>query len=171
MHAHASKPSGAATDSAPKAGTATGSGPSQSAANPDQSSTPTVLNKLQKWGDYAAMGFPIEPTKFIPMKTPLSADILSNWSLPGDPRHRLTVSDMLEVQRSHGRPVGLIIDLSNHDCLYFGDIPPTLQYRHIKLIAKELPRRDFVRRVAEAANAFWREHSDQFIAIHCAYGE
>ena len=28
---------------------------------------PTVLNKLQKWGDYASFGEPVAPSKFIPM--------------------------------------------------------------------------------------------------------
>jgi hypothetical protein len=33
---------------------------------------PTVLTKLQKWGDYASFGEPVGPSRFVPMKTPLS---------------------------------------------------------------------------------------------------
>ena len=52
---------------------------------------PTVLGKLQKWADYAAVGAPVWPTRFIPMKTPMSREILDNWSLPDAPKHPLTV--------------------------------------------------------------------------------
>ena len=31
---------------------------------------PTVLSKLQKWGDYESYGEPVGPSRFIPMKTP-----------------------------------------------------------------------------------------------------
>lgn len=48
------------------------------------------------------------------MKTPLSHEILDNWQLPEAPRHRLTVSTLLEAQRAAGRRVGLLLDLSNH---------------------------------------------------------
>lgn len=43
---------------------------------------------------------------------------------------------MLATQRDQGRPVGLLIDLSNHETLYAEDIPPQLHYRHIQLVAK-----------------------------------
>lgn len=116
-------------------------GPSTSAAAPDGSTPdiadgdapsllPSVLNKLQKWGDYEAMGGPIASTRFVPMKTPLSAAILGSWSAPGELRHRLTVPEMLAAQSAAGRTVGLVIDLSNHDCLYADDIPPHLRYVH-----------------------------------------
>jgi hypothetical protein len=75
---------------------------------------PTVLKKLQKWGDYESFGQPVWPTKFIPMKTPLSHEILDNWQLPEAPKHRLTVSTLLEAQQAAGRRVGLLLDLSNH---------------------------------------------------------
>lgn len=75
---------------------------------------PTVLTKLQKWGDYESFGEPVWPTKFIPMKTPLSHEILDNWQLPEAPKHRLTVSTLLEAEKAAGRRVGLLLDLSNH---------------------------------------------------------
>lgn len=78
------------------------------------SHVPTVLKKLQKWGDYESFGQPVWPTKFIPMKTPLSHEILDNWQLPEAPKHRLTVSTLLEAQQAAGRRVGLLLDLSNH---------------------------------------------------------
>ena len=73
------------------------------------------------------MGTPVAPTNFIPMKTPLSAEILANWSLAEQPRHRLTVPHMLEEQAAAGRRVGLILDLSNHNCLYTSDIPAAVR--------------------------------------------
>ncbi|KAG2441038.1 hypothetical protein HXX76_003891 [Chlamydomonas incerta] len=133
-------------------------------------SVPTVLGKLQKWGDYVAVGAPVAPTKFVPMKTPLSTEILDSWSLPAQPKHRLTVPQMVADQAAAGRKIGLILDLSNHDCLYTDDIPPDVQYIHIQLVAKELPPPDFVAEVVVAANAFWERHPDHHIAVHCAYG-
>ena len=52
---------------------------------------PTVLSKLQKWGDYESYGEPVGPSRFIPMKTPLSPTLLADlgvdlpirlWTLP-----------------------------------------------------------------------------------------
>lgn len=131
---------------------------------------PTVMTKLQKWGDYAAFGEPVAPTMFIPMKTPLSETIMENWSLQEKPKHSLTISELLTFQESRGRKVGMLLDLSNHECLYTDDIPESLEYKHISLIAKELPPEEFVAEVTIAANAFWRKHPDQYIAVHCAYG-
>lgn len=68
-------------------------------------------------GDYNAIGEPVWPTKFVPMKTPMSREILANWSLPEPPRHSLTIPLLLERQRERGEPIGLIIDLANHECL------------------------------------------------------
>jgi mRNA-capping enzyme len=43
---------------------------------------PTVLSKLQKWGDYASYGEPVAPSRFIPMKTPLSPSLLQVRTKP-----------------------------------------------------------------------------------------
>lgn len=83
-------------------------------AKPPGSHVPTVMTKLQKWGDYESFGEPVWPTNFIPMKTPLSHEILDNWQLPEAPKHRLTVSTLLEAEKAAGRRVGLLLDLSNH---------------------------------------------------------
>ncbi|KAF8067198.1 pir-1 [Scenedesmus sp. PABB004] len=136
----------------------------------DASHVPTVLTKLRKWGDYAAFGEPVAPSRFIPMKTPLSTDILGSWQLPEPPAHSLTVRDLLAAQAAAGRRVGLVLDLSNHDCLYTDDIPHDVRYIHVQLVAKELPPREFVAEVAAAARAFWAESPGEFIAVHCAYG-
>lgn len=74
---------------------------------------PSVLRKLVKWGDFAAVGTPIHPTRFVPCKTPLSRQILENWTLPEPPVYPLTVPQLLEEQQALGRRVGLILDLSN----------------------------------------------------------
>eukprot|EP00887_Chlorella_sp_A99_P000324 scaffold13.g324.t1 len=129
--------------------------------------TPTVLTKLQKWGDYEALGKPVWPTKFVPMKTPMSREILANWSLPNPPRHSLTVPQLLEEQAAHGEPVGLIIDLANHECLYYDDIPPSIEYETVQLV---LPPPEAINEVEEIARSYWSDHPDKYIAIHCAYG-
>lgn len=49
------------------------------------------LCALPGQADYSSVGAPVWPTEFIPMKTPMSREILDNWSLPGPPKHPLTV--------------------------------------------------------------------------------
>jgi len=102
-------------------------------------------------------------------KTPLSVEILDNWHLPEPAKYRLTVQDLVQAEEAAGIHIGLILDLSNHDCLYAGDIPPGVQYLLVQLVAKELPPLEFVREVGQAASNYWAAHDD-YIAIHCAYG-
>lgn len=111
-HAQAQAASaGGSQPSAQQQSTAAVPAPAPSTAG---SHVPTVLTKLQKWGDYASFGEPVAPTRFIPMKTPLSHEILDNWQLPESPKHRLTVQTLLEAQHAAGRRVGLLLDLANH---------------------------------------------------------
>lgn len=44
-------------------------------------------------------------------------------------------------QTALGRRVGLLVDLSNHQCLYSEDLKPEmgLSYRHFQFVAKRLP--------------------------------
>lgn len=79
----------------------------------DDSAVPSVLTKLNKWANYAAMGEPVKPTLFIPCKTPLSKNVMDNWSLPDPPLYPLTVPKLLQHQIERGRTIGLILDLSN----------------------------------------------------------
>jgi hypothetical protein len=113
---------------------------------------PPLTRRRRRWGDYQGVGDPVAPTRFLPMKTPLSEQILSQWALPCAPRHSLTVREMLASQAAAGRRIGLVLDLSNHECLYTGDMPPGLLYEHIYLVAKELPPLDYV----QVGLAGWR---------------
>lgn len=131
---------------------------------------PSVLSKLQKWADYPSVGNPVNPTKFLPMKTPMSLEIISNWSLEQPPKHSLTVPELLSSQDVTGRCVGMIIDLANHECLYAEDLPGSLEYTHIQLVAKVLPPFEAINAVAAAAAEFWARRPGDYIAIHCAYG-
>ncbi len=69
------------------------------------------------------------------MKTPMSSEIVNNWSLEEPPKHVLTISSLLEEERAKGREIGLIIDLSNHETLYAEDLTTALnvQYAHIQV--------------------------------------
>ena len=109
------------------------------AKQPQDKAAPSVLQKLQKWGDYEAFGDVVRPALFIPMKTPLSKAILSEWTLPEQPKHSLTIDSLLQQQHFRQRQIGMIIDLSNHETLYADDIPPSIQYQHIQLVAKVFP--------------------------------
>ena len=41
----------------------------------------------------------------------------------------------------------------------------------MQLVAKILPAQQAMNRVIEIADRFWETHPDQYIGIHCAYGE
>ena len=57
------------------------------------------------------------PTLFLPMKTPMSSEILANWSLPDPPAHSHSLPALLVSQSERGRQVGMVLDLANHECL------------------------------------------------------
>ncbi|CAL8467586.1 g7124 [Coccomyxa elongata] len=132
----------------------------------------SVLQKLQKWADYPSYGEPVNPTRFLPMKTPMSSEIIENWSLDQPPQHVLTIQSLLKDQREKGRTVGLMIDLSNHETLYAEDLQAVegLDYVHIPLIAKAFPPAQAITQVIKTAKSYWKEHPKNFIGIHCAYG-
>ena len=92
-----------------------------------------AAQKLEKWAALEAVGGPVAPTSFIPCKTPLSAEILANWSLPQPAEHPLTVASLLEGQAAAGRRVGMILDLSNHATLYRQDLTDGLGYEHVQV--------------------------------------
>jgi len=62
---------------------------------------PMVLSKLQKWGDYTSFGEPVLPSRFIPMKTPLSPSLIQNDRF----ENVLTLPVFLADQRAKGRTV------------------------------------------------------------------
>eukprot|EP00889_Picochlorum_renovo_P003138 jgi/Picre1/30168/NNA_005537.t1 len=109
------------------------------------------VNKASEMADYESIGQPVSPTMFLPMKTPMSREIIENWSLEDPPRHVLTIGE--------------------YECLYQDDLPEGgLEYAHVQLVAKVLPSKDAVDEVECVAKEFWSRHPDQYIAIHCAYG-
>lgn len=138
---------------------------------PVENAAPSVLQKLQKWGDYEAFGSVVQPSLFIPMKTPLSQAILNEWTLPEAPKHSLTITSLLQQQHFLHRQVGMIIDLSNHETLYADDLPPFVQYEHVQLVAKVFPDQAQVDEVIDLAEKYWAANPTQHIAIHCAYGK
>jgi protein-tyrosine phosphatase len=128
----------------------------------------TVLTKLQKWGDYESCGESVGKTKFVPMKTPLSLEFLERTEKYA---HILTVEKMLYEQReTKQREVTMIIDLSNHECLYEEDIPKEVHRVHVRNIAKSIPNIECCATVMREANKHWKKHPEEYIAIHCAYG-
>jgi hypothetical protein len=56
------------------------------------------------------------------------------------------------------------------DCLYECDLPPDgVEYRHLHCVAKELPSRECVLRVAAVVDDFIGRRPGEYIGIHCAY--
>eukprot|EP01025_Chloroclados_australasicus_P030242 TRINITY_DN3034_c0_g2_i1.p1 TRINITY_DN3034_c0_g2~~TRINITY_DN3034_c0_g2_i1.p1 ORF type:complete len:363 (-),score=41.64 TRINITY_DN3034_c0_g2_i1:2803-3891(-) len=133
---------------------------------------PSVLKKVDKWGGQESMGEPVGPTKFIPMKTPFSKKIVNqiNIQQPKIMPHILTVEVLLMEQRSLGREVGMIFDLTDHECLYAQDIPEEIEYQQVRLVAKQFPDLESIRLVPKISTEFWHRNPDKYIAIHCAYG-
>ena len=127
-----------------------------------------MLTKLQKWGDYTSCGESVGKTKFVPMKTPLSLEFLESTEKYA---HILTVEKMLYTQReTKQREVTMIIDLSNHECLYEEDIPEEVHRVHVRNIAKSIPNIECCTKVMKEATRHWKKHPEEYIAIHCAYG-
>jgi len=128
---------------------------------------PSVLQKLQKWGDYESCGDVVRGTRLIPMKTPLSARYVEETCA-----NVLTMDILLEEQRKLGREIGLIIDLTNHDCLYEEDVPATVRRAHVRNVAKAVPSESDVRRACDAVHEFLSsgEVGNAYVAVHCAYG-
>ena len=129
---------------------------------------PSVLSKLQKWGDYANYGEPVEPSRFIPMKTPLSPSLVQGDTTV---ENVLTLPCFLAEQQQRGRSVGLVIDLSNHDCLYADGVPASgLRRVQVRNVAKSVPSIACTSAVITIANEFWARNPHEYVAIHCAYG-
>ena len=102
------------------------------------------------------------------MKTPLSLEFLEQMEKYA---HILTVEKMLYEQReTKQREVTMIIDLSNHECLYEEDIPKEVHRVHVRNIAKSIPNIECCSKVMREATKHWKKHPEQYIAIHCAYG-
>ena len=148
---------------------------------------PTVLSKLQKWGDYESYGTPVGPSLFIPMKTPLSPTFLTGFGVSNGASygssesskikttcekvpHIHTLPKFLDEQKVKGVEVGLVIDLSNHDCLYLDGITEHIQRVHVRNVAKSIPDVKSVNEVISVAENFWRENKTKHVAVHCAYG-
>lgn len=131
------------------------------------SETPSVLQKLQKWGDYESCGDVVRGTRLIPMKTPLSARYVEETCA-----HALTMDILMDEQRKLGREIGLIIDLTNHDCLYAEDVPGTISRVHVRNVAKAVPSEADVRRACDAVEEFLSsvDVGNKYVAVHCAYG-
>lgn len=120
---------------------------------PLPSSTATVLKKIEKWWLYASYGKVIAGSRVIPMKTPLPLELQERQARLAQTRGRSSSMDGVVVpgqelgqQREHtiggfvraqaeeeGRIVGLVVDLSNHECLYADDLVaecPEVAYQH-----------------------------------------
>lgn len=143
-----------------------GDTPGRDSYSSDASGTFKVLSKLEKWGDYENYGAPVGPARFIPLKTPLTNEILQGRQFGSN----FTLREFLDSQKALERKVGMIIDLSNHDCLYSQDIPTEIRYKHIRCVAKVLPDMLSVKQVFQAALQFWEENPEEYIGIHCSYG-
>jgi atypical dual specificity phosphatase len=126
---------------------------------------PTVLSKLQKWGDYQSLGTAVRGSRLVPMKTPLAGKYFQAQKTT----FALTVSTMLEAQRAIGKPIGMIVDLSNHDCLYDGEVPDDVERVHVRNVAKSVPSARDVKKALDAITRFTAT-DDRYVAIHCAYG-
>lgn len=110
-----------------------GDTPGRDSYSSDASGTFKVLSKLEKWGDYENYGAPVGPARFIPLKTPLTNEILQGRQFGSN----FTLREFLDSQKALERKVGMIIDLSNHDCLYSQARRPLLGLRSDVFLLRE----------------------------------
>eukprot|EP00892_Ulva_mutabilis_P008658 jgi/Ulvmu1/6164/UM028_0020.1 len=141
------------------------------ATTPVDQRLPSILRKIHKWASTPAMGRPVWPSLFIPMKSPLT-EVLAESYLSGEPcAHPHNIPIMLQSAEQQGHTIGLVINLSVYHDLYAGDLHGHhLQMRHVPLMSKNLPTAEAVQEVIGHAKQFWRDNAGSCIAIHCAYG-
>jgi len=149
--------------------------------SPPNQAVATVLKKITKWKEYANYGQPLGNSRVIPMKTPLPLDV-QRQHFPPSPssstvQHKEarvhTIEKFVNEQAGLGRTVGLVVDLSNHDCLYNEDLKrdcPLLKYEHFYFIAKEIPNRAICQQVNRCITAYTSANPQHYVAIHCSYG-
>lgn len=94
--------------------------------------------QLNKWGDYPSMGEPVWPSRFIPMKTPLTEQLLSAWDPNKACRSPLTLPLVIASCKAKNRRLGMIMNLAGHDCLYEDDIPADVAIHHVRLRSSSL---------------------------------
>ena len=104
----------------------------------------TVLTKLQKVGRLHVCMRVCREDEVCAMKTPLLVEFLESTEKYA---HILTVEKMLYTQReTKQREVTMIIDLSNHECLYEEDIPEEVHRVHVRNFAVDTEHREVARK-------------------------
>lgn len=72
--------------------------------------------------------------------------------------HQHTVRTFVDEQAALGRKIGMIVDLSNHDCLYYEDLKrdcPGVAYEHFYFVAKRIPDAESCRKVAKVSRRMY----------------
>lgn len=160
-------------------------------------SVASVLWKITKWKDYANYGNPVGESRVIPMKTPLTLELQGAHFPPAtssSPSHTPntevtgsgeisskpeadfqvhTIQKFVQEQAILGRTIGLVVDLSNHECLYEEDLKrdcPHVSYEHFLFAAKNIPDRKGCRDVGRCITGYLAGNPEHYVAIHCSYG-
>jgi len=152
---------------------------------PPSQAVAKVLEKITKWKDYANYGQPLGSSRVIPMKTPLPLD-LQRQHFPSSPSSSAvlhketeaearvhTIEKFVKEQADLGRNVGLVVDLSNHACLYEEDLKrdcPLVNYEHFFFVAKEIPNRAICQQLNRCITAYLSANPQHYVAMHCSYG-
>ena len=139
---------------------------------------PSVLRKIEKWGDYAATGDVIRVSRghgagIIPMKTPLTHAQMSRLVASGKRvTHPHTLRAFVDAQSAMGRRVGLIVDLTCHECLYAEELEktPWVRYVHLATPAKQFVEPWLIRKLGDEIAKLWRDDPGAYVAVHCSYG-
>ncbi|KAJ3447437.1 mRNA-capping enzyme [Anaeramoeba flamelloides] len=121
------------------------------------------------WEMISRMGENVEKTKLIPMKTPLDPDfnqVISSSNC-------FSAQMFLDFQRSKGRKIGLVIDLTNTHHYYDPSNFESrgIEYKKIPWRTSDVPpNRSAIRRFIKVVVLFAKEHPEEFIAVHCTNG-
>ena len=151
-----------------------------------------VLTKMHKWGKLSTYGTPLDDKHgLIPMKTPIADKYIDDMKW-----NSFTIHDLVHEQWArHGRVVGLMIDLSNHDCIYDYEsisvpvdpvVPPasshnnftkhpeheyvTLKYMKHRCISKQCPSFENIQGFSKIVLDYKKQYPSHYIGVHCSYG-
>ena len=107
------------------------------------------------------------------MKTPLTLAHTAALTASGKRiAHPHDLRGFIDAQKTLGRDVKLVLDLTQHDCLYADELAlcPGLRYVHLATPAKKFVEPWLVQRLADESRALWREDPAAVVAVHCSYG-
>lgn len=130
---------------------------------------------LEQWVESPSIGAVVPYTCIVPCKTPIEGQLAARAEEAGiiDASSEFTRRSLLEICRTAGTPIGLVIDLVSTKKYYNGfDQSDGVEYVKIPVPAKVLPPVEIIEAVLDAIDEFMgrRPSPDLHVALHCTHG-